>query len=309
MTKTNKPVPAAAVHTRGAKGRRIRQAGDIVTVDPDEFVAERRTTRLIRAAGRRAHRGASGLYVVTDPDVNEADSGMEPLGYRAAEDEDDASIGTIFGYGAVFNTWTRIWSWWEGEFDERIKPGAFKRTIEERGDSIKSLFNHGMDFAVGDRPIGKPSELKERSRGLWDEIPLDDTSYNRDLAASVRSGAIDGQSFMFDVVRDEWEFPDDETPQRTLKEVRLYEIGPVTWPAYEATTLGIRSAEGLRSWLASREHGGIMPENHPADAGEHSPPRPAPRSTPPESRHLTAARMRRMDARIETLRRLTTKDE
>lgn len=156
-----------------------------------------------------------------------------------AEDNTD-SLGLLVGYAAVFNEDTIINSW-EGNFVERIAPGAFAKTLKERGHKVKVLFNHGFDPSIGDKPLGKPSVMEERSKGLWVEVPLDDTSYNRDLLASLRSGALDGMSFRFSVIKEEWDDSEDlELPVRTLKEVKLYEFGPVTFPAYEATTAGVR---------------------------------------------------------------------
>lgn len=148
----------------------------------------------------------------------------------------------LVGYAAVFNTDTVIDSW-EGKFVERIAPGAFKRTLRERRDQIKVLFNHGYDPQVGDKPLGKPRVMKEDNRGLYVEVPMDDTSYNQDLIASLRSGAIDGMSFRFSVTRETWTDPKDKKslPVRTIEEVKLYEFGPVTFPAYAATEAGVRS--------------------------------------------------------------------
>lgn len=156
------------------------------------------------------------------------------------EQTDDGRLGTLYGYAARFNNETVI-NGWEGNFRERIAPGAFRKTLEDRADKIKVLFNHGFDPSIGDKPLGKPSLMQEDDRGLLVEVPLDDTSYNKDLVASLRSGALDGMSFRFSVVRDDETDDGAGLPLRTLKEVRLYEFGPVTFPAYEATTAGVRA--------------------------------------------------------------------
>lgn len=165
----------------------------------------------------------------------------------AGSESSDGRLGTFHGYAAMFNEATTIRSW-EGEFVERIAPGAFKRTLEHRGDKVKALFNHGFDPTVGDKPLGKIDVLREDDRGLYVEFGMDDTSYNRDLIASLRSGAIDGMSFQFSVAQDEWDHPKEGLPVRTLREVKLYEVGPVTFPAYEATEAGVRSREAFVAW-------------------------------------------------------------
>ena len=170
--------------------------------------------------------------------------------FRSADDEPgDGRIGTLVGYAALFNTDTVIDSW-EGRFVERIAPRAFARTLEQRGDKIKVLFNHGFDPSVGDKPLGKPEVMREDKRGLWVEVPIDDTSYGRDIVASLRSGALDGQSFRFSVKAEKWDEPTDakSIPIRTIREVELYEFGPVTFPAYEATSAGIRSRDAYTAW-------------------------------------------------------------
>lgn len=172
--------------------------------------------------------------------------GATEIEFRKSED-DDGRIGTLYGYAARFNTPTRIDSW-EGKFDETIMPGAFRDTLSKDGNKIKVLFNHGFDPMIGDKPLGKPNRQEEDDKGLFVEVPLDDTSYNRDLVASLRSGALDGMSFRFSVVREEWDEESEEVPQRTLKQVRLYEYGPVTFPAYEATTAGVRARDAYQAW-------------------------------------------------------------
>jgi hypothetical protein len=174
-----------------------------------------------------------------------ADQWPSEMGFRAASDGDNG-LGMLYGYAAVFDTDTEINSW-EGKFIERLAPGAFAKTLKDRAGKIKVLFNHGFDPSVGDKPLGKPRMMEEREHGLWVEVPLDDTSYNRDLVASLRSGSLDGMSFRFSVVREEWDESGD-IPLRTLREVKLYEFGPVTFPAYEATTAGVRARDAYQAW-------------------------------------------------------------
>lgn len=162
---------------------------------------------------------------------------------------------TLTGVPIVFNEWTEI-SGWEGRFRERIAPGALNKTLAERADKVKVLYNHGYDPQIGEKPLGKPSVMEVREEGLYVEVPLSDTSYNKDVEALIDDGALDGMSFRFGVVMDEWENLDsrnDELPERTITELRLYELGPVTFPAYEATTLGVRSRTEYEDYRARRQ--------------------------------------------------------
>lgn len=151
------------------------------------------------------------------------------------------------GYLARFNQWTEIDSEWEGHFLERIAPGAFKKTIAENRTRMKVLFNHGRDPTVGDKVLGKIEELREDETGAYFVVPLLDTSYNRDLIPGLRAGLY-GSSFRFRTIKDRFDkhprrsaHNPDGLPERTLTEVRLHEFGPVSFPAYEGATAGLRS--------------------------------------------------------------------
>lgn len=164
----------------------------------------------------------------------------------------------MVGVPVVFNEWAHIRGW-EGDFMERIAPGALTETLAERADRVKVLFNHGMDPQIGKKPLGKPTVMEPRAEGLWTETLLADTSYNADLIELLRSGAIDGMSFQFSVIRDEWRNAPGKSdhnprgvPERTILQLDLLEFGPVTYPAYAATTVGVRAEDAYRAWLATR---------------------------------------------------------
>lgn len=165
-------------------------------------------------------------------------------------DESRAAVSdgrTMTGYPIVFDQWTEIHGW-EGDFKERIAPGAVKRTLRNNADQVKVLFNHGMDPSIGDKPLGRASVLKADDVGVYLEVPLSRTSYNDDLLALIEDGAIDGMSFRFSVVQEEWNAPKRGLPERTITELKLFEVGPVTFPAYEATSVGLRSRDDFEAW-------------------------------------------------------------
>lgn len=161
----------------------------------------------------------------------------------------DGDRRTLIGYAAMFNRSTVINSW-EGNFREQIAPGAFARSIKNKGTGIKVLFNHGMDPSIGDKPLGRASTIQEDGKGLYVEVPLSRTSYNDDIIALLEDGAIDGMSFRFSVPTggDTWDYPERGLPTRTLTEVNLAEFGPVTFPAYEATSAGVRARSEFSIW-------------------------------------------------------------
>ena len=163
---------------------------------------------------------------------------MVPSGLARADTANDGN--TLVGYAAVFDTWTDI-EGYSGTFREKIDPKAFNRTIANNRDQIKTLYNHGTDPSLGSKPLGKVSVLRTDHYGLWTETPLSAArSVQEEIKPRLQEGSLDGMSFMFDVTAEEWD-NDATPPERTIREVKLYEFGPVTWPAYESTSAGIRS--------------------------------------------------------------------
>lgn len=182
-----------------------------------------------------------------------------PFEMRAGADEGDGL--TLDGYGAVFGSPTRIDSW-EGVFDEEISRGAFRKSLKERTPVLQ--FDHGRHPMVGSIPLGSFETLSEDEQGLHVVARLHDNWLVQPVRDAIKSEAIPGMSFRFSVVKDEWRDatgklvkPDDVSRllwtsdasdpatilKRTLKEVRLYEVGPVVFPAYADTSVGVRSRE------------------------------------------------------------------
>jgi len=161
--------------------------------------------------------------------------------------EEEGGMPTLVGYFARFNEWTKIDSTFEGTFLERMAPGAFAKTLRENADRIRVLFQHGRDPQVGDKPLGPIAAIREDDDGAYYEVPLLDTSYNRDLLPGLQAGLY-GASFRFSVVKEDFDpKPKRSThnpeglPERTVREARVMEFGPVTFPAYAGATAGVRS--------------------------------------------------------------------
>lgn len=156
---------------------------------------------------------------------------------------DEAGDGlTLEGYAAVFNTPTRIDSW-EGKFDEVIAPGAFKKTIADKGPKgIRLQFDHGNHPLIGSIPIGSIQELREDARGLFVRARLAENWLMEPVREAIENESISGMSFRFRPIRDEMDDSPD-VPLRTLREVELFEAGPVVWPAYSTTSVGVRARE------------------------------------------------------------------
>ena len=162
--------------------------------------------------------------------------------------EGESSGRTLHGYFSVFDSWTRIDSYYEGTFLERVGDKAFNRTFRERGDKIRVLYDHGADPSIGNKPLGAPDVLRaEKGVGAYYESELFDTGYVNELIPALRAKQL-GASFRFRVTGEQWvepkkasEYNPDRLPERTITDVDLYEFGPVTFPAYEDATAGVRS--------------------------------------------------------------------
>ncbi len=172
---------------------------------------------------------------------------VPPVRAHEMRADDEGGMPTLVAHFSRFGTWYEIDSYWEGTFLERTVKGAFAKTIGESRDAIKVLFDHGHDPAIGNKVLGAIASLREEPDGPVGEVPLFDTAYNRELLPGLEAGVY-GSSFRFRVMRDEW---DDDPgvsehnpkglPERTIKEVRLFEFGPVTFPANPDSTAGVRS--------------------------------------------------------------------
>lgn len=152
--------------------------------------------------------------------------------YYTSELRADES-GDIEGYAAVFNELSVDL----GGFREYIRPGAFSEAIRE--DDVRALWNHDSNYVLGRNKAGT-LELSEDERGLKIKVTPPDAQWARDLRESIRRGDVDQMSFAFQTVEDRWERDSGEN-RRELIEVRLYDVSPVTYPAYEGTSVSARA--------------------------------------------------------------------
>lgn len=148
---------------------------------------------------------------------------------------DDGEGGPVItGYAAVFNQPSEDL----GGFVEYIEPGAFAASLGR--DDIRALWNHNADYPLG-RVRAGTLRLDEDETGLAFRINVPDTQYARDLMVSMRRGDVDQMSFGFMTVRDRWAQNENGLVVRTLIEVELFDVSPVTYPAYSQTSAQVRS--------------------------------------------------------------------
>jgi len=163
---------------------------------------------------------------------------------------DEKGLRRIAGYAAVFNSLSEDL----GGFREKIDPGAFKKTIGT--DDVRALWNHNDDYVLGRNRSGTLS-LSEDAHGLKIDILPPDVQWARDLMVSIERGDVDKMSFGFRTISDRWEMKDSEEI-RTLEEVKLYDVSPVTFPAYPDTTVALRSLDEFRNASPTGGEGGEL---------------------------------------------------
>lgn len=202
---------------------------DPLDPDPARSWFERKSEQI------KEERGAE----MTETIVRSKDNIVRQLDF-AVEQNDDGL--TLDGYGAVFNQWTDIEDMY-GAYRERIAPGAFKRTLGMRMPVLQ--FDHGSHPLIGSIPLGRITSLSEDGHGLRVKARLSDNWLVQPVRDAIRDGGITGMSFRFRIVNEDWGRSADGTEERTISEVELYEVGPVVFPAYEQTTVGVRSRAAL----------------------------------------------------------------
>jgi hypothetical protein len=159
---------------------------------------------------------------------------------RRAAIELRATGSRIEGHAAVFGAASRDL----GGFVEAIRPGAFRRSLDEGAD-VLALFDHDSRLVLGRRSAGT-LELREDNRGLWFSIDVANTTVGRDALVSVGRGDVTGASFAFRSRVDEWTFPPEGPARRELVDVDLLDVTVTPFPAYADTTVARRALEGQR---------------------------------------------------------------
>ncbi len=161
---------------------------------------------------------------------------------RAAGDDPDAPP-VIVGYAAVFNALSEDLH----GFREKIDPGAFAKTM---GADVRALFNHNADIVLG-RTRSKTLLLEQDNKGLRVSITPPQTEQATHIVELIKRGDVSQMSFGFRTLADKWEINADTGKQvRTLLEVELFDVSPVTYAAYKQTQVAIRSLEKWQADIA-----------------------------------------------------------
>lgn len=155
---------------------------------------------------------------------------------RAAENATESRL--VIGSAAVFNV-TADLRW----FKETIDPAAFDEVLADPDHEVVALFNHDNNLVLGRRSSGTLKLYKE-GNSLKYEFEAPNTTAGNDLLESLKRGDVKHSSFQFEVAEQKWTYDDqnDSNDLRTILKVsRLWDVSPVTFPAYPETDVAKRS--------------------------------------------------------------------
>jgi len=176
----------------------------------------------------------ANVEIIELTEGNDMEKDREERSYKVEMRVEDGDEPKITGHAAVFNKLSVDLM----GFREKVAPGAFINSIEK--SDIRALWNHNPDYVLG-RNKSRTLKLEEDKKGLAIEILPPDTQWARDLMETIKRGDVDQMSFAFKTIKDSWENQDKKESIRTLEEVELFDVSPVTYPAYPQTDVKVRS--------------------------------------------------------------------
>tara|TARA_R100001369_G_scaffold81040_2_gene111742 strand:+ start:1976 stop:2590 length:615 start_codon:yes stop_codon:yes gene_type:complete len=162
---------------------------------------------------------------------------------RIDSTEDGKEI--VVGHASMYNTRSEFMG-----FYETIEEGAFTDDLIKNSD-VRALINHDQNLILARNTSGT-LKLNADAQGLRYEFEMPETSYGKDLSVSLKRGDISQSSFAFTVEEDDWSTDENGNDLRTIKKIkRLYDVSPVTYPAYtDANDLTI-AQRGLKEYKES----------------------------------------------------------
>jgi len=155
-----------------------------------------------------------------------------------AKESDDGKL-VVVGTPIVYNTVTMLWE----DVEEVILPGAATDSI--KNDDIRAVWNHNTDIVLG-RTKNTTLKLVETEAGVTCEIEFPDSEEGRSKYASVKRGDVDGMSFGFTPIDEEWTARKEDGKEmwtRTISKFKIWEVSPCTFPQYDETEISARSKE------------------------------------------------------------------
>lgn len=186
--------------------------------------------------------------------------------YRSAEINveagSDGKPSILEGRMVPYNVWTEIRSAVEGHFMERVMPGALTKTLTERVNRMRILYEHGLSRLLDKQPIAKFETIRDEADGPYFRSRLLPGLPDL-LLEGLREGLYGlsiGMRFPISKVDTNYrpkrsDFNPEGIPESTIREVGLDEVSVTAFPVYEGTTAGVRS---LTDHMTLEAHGQLL---------------------------------------------------
>ena len=168
---------------------------------------------------------------------------------RAAEGE--AEKRTVYGYAITYGAIADL-----GWFTEEVKPGFAREALAAPDLDVRALFNHSPNQILARKRNSDKDTLKllEDENGLFYEFEAPNTTAGNDLLENIRLGNVSQSSFGFDVKDSTWIVKNGKDHRVLEVAAKLYDVSPVTFPAYNESTVGLRSkAEAIEAGILTAE--------------------------------------------------------
>lgn len=182
---------------------------------------------------------------------------MERYNTRFSVTESDLEGNTFKGLASAFGSVVDCWC------PTIIHPGAFMKTLAERGNRVKVLWQHNPDW-----PIGKPILLQETEVGLSVSAKISKTTMGNDCMTLIRDEVVDELSIGFDPIKFDFEQVEGQEV-RHIRELRLWEVSPVTFAADQMAKIteanrAMRGGpdsltyESVLTWITEQHEGRVL---------------------------------------------------
>lgn len=161
-----------------------------------------------------------------------------------APGDNEPSSRMVYGYAMLYDTPTVLWESDDFQYVEVFERGAATEAL--KNSDIRALFNHNPNYILA-RTSSNTLVVREDDKGLYFEFEAPETSMGNDLLVSIQRGDISQASFAFDisersVLREQKADGKKEVMTITIRKMsELYDVSPVTYPAYKDTEVSMRS--------------------------------------------------------------------
>lgn len=162
--------------------------------------------------------------------------------------EVEGGLRTIVGYAVKWEMKSVTMGYWR-RFKEQFKRGAFTDSLTQ--DDQLALWSHDYSQVLG-RTKNGTLRLFEDEIGLRFELDLADTTLGDDTYKTIKRGDVDGVSFGFQMVKEEWDESDPDNIVRSVTKAKLVEISPVAFPAYPDSQVSARSHDPYKQFVDGR---------------------------------------------------------